>query len=212
MRTPFVPSKVSWVKRCCCFGGFQNISGRHGNAYLCCWLLWKCVPELFLACCTWARKANQRLFVKWESTNTGWHIMCKNFLHIYKVWSWNIIWDMGMDHSVPKVCFEGPRLAFTVMLWMYKWFTVMLWMYKSLNRLGMGLNWSTIGAWANQLMDFCCCPVLVGRLGGLLMVVVSVLKVILLDIWVCSVVIFSWLSCDIVCVWDAVGGLKVCCY
>ena len=45
MRTPLVPSKVSWVTRCPYFGGFRYISGRRDNAYSCRWAL----PGVFLS-------------------------------------------------------------------------------------------------------------------------------------------------------------------
>ena len=60
MRTPLVPSKVSWVERCPYFGGFWYISGGHGNGYSCRWALRRRRSRSPL-CCTMARKINQRL-------------------------------------------------------------------------------------------------------------------------------------------------------
>ena len=48
IQAPLVPSKVSWVKKCPYFGDFRYISGRHGNAYSCHWVLRTCIPKLSL--------------------------------------------------------------------------------------------------------------------------------------------------------------------
>ena len=60
MRTPLVPSEVSWVKRCPYFEGFRYISGRRGNAYSCRWALRRRRSRA-LPSCTMVRKDNQRL-------------------------------------------------------------------------------------------------------------------------------------------------------